>query len=42
MGFGGMMKAPNAMGELPTPTVVITVLVAVAMTDTVLSNWFVT
>ena len=42
MGFGGTMKAPNAIGELPTLIVAITVLVAVAMTDTVLSNWFAT
>jgi hypothetical protein len=38
----GMMKMPNAIGEAPTSIVATTVLVAVAMTDTVLSNWFAT
>jgi hypothetical protein len=42
MGLGGTMKMPNAIGELPTPIVVATVLLAAAMIDTVLSNWFAT
>jgi hypothetical protein len=36
------MKTPNAIGEVPTSIVATTVLLAVAMTDTVLSNWFAT
>jgi hypothetical protein len=38
----GKMKMPNAIGEVPTSIVATTVLLAVAMTDTVLSNWFAT
>ena len=33
---------PNAIGEGPTLIVATTVLLTVAMTDTVLSNWFAT
>jgi hypothetical protein len=40
---GGWMKMPNADGPLPTFwIVVITLLVAVAMIDTLPSPWFAT
>ena len=39
---GGRMKLPNAAGPLPTAMVAITVLLAVAMTETVLSPLFAT
>jgi hypothetical protein len=38
----GRMKMPNAIGEVPTSIVATTVLLAVAITDTVWSNWFAT
>jgi hypothetical protein len=36
------MKTPNASGLLPTGIVAVTVFVAVAITDTLLQNWFAT
>jgi hypothetical protein len=36
----GRMKMPNAIGDVPTEIVPTMALVAVAMTDTVWSNWF--
>ena len=41
-GLGGWIKIPNAIGLWPTPTAVTTVLLAVAITDTVPLDLFAT